>query len=134
MLGEESRPNAWRTQVQRYPRLPLRVPVMSEPLDETGVPLQGESQNLSQGGILLRLPRGVTPRAPVRVTLQLQARGPLVLTGRVVWIRPHPDLPGWAVGVEFAEELSDHVFLAIIDEEDPPWERLPWIEEPRRTD
>jgi hypothetical protein len=91
----------------------------------------GESQNLSQGGILLRLPSSVAPGVPVRVKLQLQVRGPLVLRGRVIWRRPHPDLPGWAVGVQFAEALAEHLFLAIIDEELPPGEWLPWLEEPR---
>ena len=58
-----------------------------------------------------------------------QVRGSLVLTGRVIWSRPHPDLPGWAVGVEFTEALAKHLFLAIIDEERPPGKRLSWLEE-----
>jgi hypothetical protein len=131
MTELERRPGSRRKPVQKYPRLPLRVPVTGNPLDGRGGPLVGESQNLSQGGILLRLPSSVAPGVPIRMTLQLQMRGPLVLTGRVIWRRPHPDLPGWAVGVKFAEALAEHLFLAIIDEEQPPGERLPWLEEPR---
>jgi hypothetical protein len=99
MADPDLRPDLWRGQVQRYLRLPLRVPVAHEPLAGAAGPSLGESQNLSQGGILLRLPRGVAAGAPLRLTLQLTHRAPLVLTGRAVWSRPHPDLPGWAVGV-----------------------------------
>ncbi len=131
MADVELRPDLWRGKTQRYLRLPLRVQVANEPLAGEADPALGESQNLSQGGILLRLPRAVAPRVPVRITMQLTHRDPLVLTGRVAWTRPHPDLPGWAVGIQFAEALPEPVFLAIIDEEPPPWEWAPWIEGPK---
>jgi len=133
MRAQERRAGVWKHRVAKYPRLPLRVPVTGEPLDSHGAPLVGESQDLGQGGVLLRLPRGVAPGARVRVTLHLKARDPLALTGSVVWCCLHPDLPGWAVGVAFAEELAEPLFLAIIDEEPPPWERAPWLEEPGPT-
>ncbi len=129
MAGQERRPGVGRRQAQKYPRLPLHVPVTSKPLDRRGAPLVGESQNLSQGGIQLRLPRGVVPGTLIRVTLDLQGQAPLALTGRVIWSRPHPDLPGWTVGVQFAEPLAEHHFLALMDEERPSRERLPWLEE-----
>ena len=130
MAGQERRPGVvGRRQVQKYPRLPLRVPVTSKPLDRRGAPLVGESQNLSQGGIQLRLPCRVAPGTRIRVTLEVQGQAPLALAGRVIWSHPHPALPGWAVGVQFAEPLAEHRFLALLNAEQPHGERLPWLKE-----
>ncbi len=118
-----------RKQIQKYPRLPLCVPVKGKLLDRPGASLEGESRNLSQGGIQLRLPRRIAPGTRLRVTLQMEDRGPLALMGRVIWSRLPPDLPGWAVGVQFAKLLPLHLFLALIDAEQPSRERLPWLEE-----
>ncbi len=106
----------------RHTRLPVRVPAVSEPLGAAGDAEVGETENLSQSGIRLRLPTDAfVPGVPIRVTLRLQRRSPLTLTGRVVWVRPHPDLRGWAVGIQLGEHLSEEMVIEIADEEYPPW-------------
>jgi len=106
----------------RHTRLPVRVPAASEPLGAAGDPELGETENLSQTGIRLRLPNALLPGVPIRVTLRLHRRFPLTLMGRVVWVRPHPDLLGWAVGIQFGEHLPEEMVIEIADEEHPPWE------------
>ena len=108
--------------LSRHTRLPLRVPAVSESLGAAGDPEMGETENLSQTGMLLRLPTdALVPGAPIRVTLRLHRRSPLTLTGRVAWVRPHPDLRGWAVGIQLGEHLSEEMVIEIADEEYPPW-------------
>ncbi len=102
-------------------RLPIRVPVDTEPIGLFEGPGSGEAQNLSRGGMLLRVDRGVTPGVPVRVTLRLSQHPPLTLAGSVVWSQPHPDLPGWALGIRFTEDLPGEMVAEIADAEYPPW-------------
>lgn len=102
-------------------RFPLRVPAVTESLQAAAGPDKGEAQNLSRSGVLLRLEKAVVPGAPVRVTLRLHRRPPLTLTGTVVWAQPHPDFPGWALGIQFGEELPGEMVAEIADEEHPPW-------------
>lgn len=106
----------------RQTRHPVRVPAESEPLGGGGKLHEGESEDLSQGGIGLRLPTALAPGSPVRVTLRLHRRPRLTLTGRVVWVRPRADLRGWAVGIQLDEDLPEEMVVEIADEEYPPWE------------
>ena len=103
------------------PRLPVRVPVVTEQMEAATDPGPGETENLSQGGLALRHGMPLAPGAQVRVTLRLRSRSPLILTGTVAWTHPHPDLPGWAMGVRFSEDLSEEMVVEIADEEHPPW-------------
>ncbi len=103
------------------PRFPVRVPTLSEPLGVAEAPEAGETQNLSQGGALLRQGKSVAPGMALRVTLCLRRRPALTLEGRVIWTRPHPDLPGWALGIRFSEDLPGEMVIEIADEEHPPW-------------
>lgn len=105
----------------RQTRHPVRVPVESEPLGGGGKAQEGESEDLSQGGISLRLPSAVAPGSLVRVTLRLHRRPRLTVTGKVVWVRPHADLRGWAVGIRLDESLPEEMVVEIADEEYPPW-------------
>jgi PilZ domain len=102
-------------------RVPVRVPALTETVDSPGPPDVGEAQDLSAGGIALRLAKAVVLGAAVRVTLRLRRRAPLSLAGKVVWVRPHPDLPGWMLGIQFGDELSGEMVAEIADEEHPPW-------------
>jgi hypothetical protein len=127
MAEAPRRPEGRRPQGQKYPRLPLCVPATVTLLDRRGAPLAGESRNLSQGGIQLRLPRRLAPGTRLQVTLQMQEHAPLTLPGRVIWSRPHPDRPGWAVGVQFTAPLPASRFLALVAAEEPAGEWLPWL-------
>ncbi|MBI3988140.1 MAG: PilZ domain-containing protein [candidate division NC10 bacterium] len=102
-------------------RFPVRVPTVTEPVGAAADPDLGDVQNLSRSGVLLRLEKAITPGAPVRVTLRLHRRPPLTLMGTVVWVQPHPDFPGWALGIQFGEELPGEMVAEIADEEHPPW-------------
>ena len=103
------------------PRLPVRVPLVIEPIGSLGAGKSGEAQNLSSGGILVRVERAFSPRDQVRVTLRPSNRPPLTLTGTVAWVQPDPDVPGWALGVKFSDELPTEIVAEIADAEYPPW-------------
>lgn len=99
----------------------MRAPAVTEPVETPGGPEVGEARDLSRSGVGLRLGKPLILGAPVRVTLRLRGRPPLTLTGTVAWARPHSDFPGYALGVQFGEELSGEMVLEIADEEHPPW-------------
>ena len=107
-----------------HPRLPVRIPAVIESIGSPGPAKPGEAQNLSPGGLLLRVGQGFSAfnrRDPVRVTLRPSHRPPLTLTGTVAWVQADPDVPGWALGVQFGEELPAAVVAEIADAEYPPW-------------
>ncbi len=90
------------------------------PIEET---VESECLDLSRGGAGLRMGRDVAVGAPVRLMLRLKRQPPLTVQGTIAWIRPHPDFPGWAVGVQFHEELDGELVAEIANGEYPPWER-----------
>jgi len=104
-------------------RLPLRVPVQTDPLEIPSRSGAGMAQDLSAGGMMVRLGHALARGAPVRVTLRLSQRPPVTLTGAVAWTRPHPDFPGWALGIQFSQELPGEMVAEIADAEYPPWGR-----------
>jgi hypothetical protein len=105
-------------------RLPVRVPAVTEAIGLPGGPARGNAENLSPGGMLLRLERTLVPGAPVRVTLRLSRRPPLSVTGAVAWVESHPDVEGWIQGIRFSEELPAEMVVEIADAEYPPWRAL----------
>ena len=102
-------------------RIPVRVPAVAEAVDSARPPDIGEAQDLSAGGMAVRLAKAMVPGTAVRVTLRLRRRAPLTLTGQVMWVQPHPDSPGWLLGVRFGEELPGEMVAEIADKEYPPW-------------
>lgn len=68
-------------------RLPLELSVTCKPKGQTGPPLQGQTGNLSRGGLLLRLPQSLPPDTMVELTLHTP-HGPLWAEGAVVWVEP----------------------------------------------
>lgn len=105
-------------------RFPVQVPTVTEPVGVVGSVTSGQAENLSRSGILLRLGGALSAGAPVRVSLRLRRRQPVTLTGTTVWVKPHPDFPGWAVGIRFNDELPGEMVVEIAEEESPPW-RVP---------
>lgn len=106
-------------------RLPIRVPAVTEPIGSPGASGRGEAQDLSSGGLLVRLERALVPGAPVRVTLRLSHQPPLTLTGTVAWVQSQPEVAGWALGIRFGEELPGEMVAEIADAEYPPWTTPP---------
>jgi hypothetical protein len=111
-------------------RLPIRVPAVLDAIDGRAGRGRGEAQDLSSGGALLCLEQGIPPGTPVRVTLRLSRRPPLTLIGTVAWTRPHPDFPGWALGIRFDAELPGEMVAEIADAEYPPWTSSPRVAGP----
>lgn len=104
-----------------HTRFPLCVPAVAETMGGEDRPTQGEAQDMSRSGLGLRMQATVAPDAPVRVTLRLRRRPEVTLLGKVVWVRPHPDLPGWAIGIQFGDEIRGEMVAEIADAEYPPW-------------
>ncbi len=68
-------------------RLPLDLSVTCRRKDHEGPPFQGRTENISRGGLLLRLPRALPPGTPLEVTLRT-AEELLTVQGTIVWIEP----------------------------------------------
>lgn len=68
-------------------RLPLELPVTCRPKGQAGPPLQERTENLSRGGLLLRLPQPLPVETVVEVTLH-SPHGALTVEGAVVWVDP----------------------------------------------
>lgn len=65
-------------------RLVMDLPVTCLPKGPAG-PIQGRTGNLSCGGLLLRLPRRLTPRTQLEVILHMSS-GPVKAEGVIVWV------------------------------------------------
>ena len=68
-------------------RLPLEVAVTCRPKEHAGPPVDGETGNMSRGGLLLRLPQIVPPETLLELTLHTP-QGPVTAEGAVVWVEP----------------------------------------------
>jgi len=102
-------------------RLPIHVPVETDLLEIPTRSSEGVTQDLSPSGMMVRLEQRLVRGTPVRVTLQLSQGPAVTFTGTVAWIRPHPDFPGWALGIQFSQELPGEMVAEIADAEYPPW-------------
>ena len=101
------------------PRLPVRVPVVTEPVGTAEAPGFGETEDLSAGGMRLRLANPTAPGAVVRVSVRPHPSLAWGVVGRVVWAQPLADSTGWGLGIVFAEDLTDRVVLEIVNPEVP---------------
>ena len=92
---------------RRHPRVCLPFPASVEGVDEGGKPFRAETalDDLSAGGVYLRLAERVLPDAVLTVTARFSmvpSRGIVVrLTGRVLRVEPKP---GGAFGVAVLAE------------------------------
>jgi hypothetical protein len=68
-------------------RLPLDLAVTCQPKDTGGVPVQGRTEDMSRGGLLLRLSQDVPPGTVLELTFH-PAGGPVTAEGEVVWVEP----------------------------------------------
>jgi hypothetical protein len=68
-------------------RLPFEVSVTCQRKGQPGLPLQGWTGDISPGGLLLRLPQGLSPGTLLELTLYTP-NGPLTVGGTVVWAEP----------------------------------------------
>jgi hypothetical protein len=68
-------------------RVPYEVPVTCQPKGRAESPVQGRTDNMSRGGILLRVPAVFPPEKVLELTLHT-SYGPLAAEGAVVWVEP----------------------------------------------
>lgn len=68
-------------------RLPLDLPVSCQPKDQGGDPVQGQTGNMSRGGLLLRLSKAIRPHTLLKLTLHTP-QGPVTAEGEIVWVEP----------------------------------------------
>jgi c-di-GMP-binding flagellar brake protein YcgR len=68
-------------------RLPLDLAVTCQPKVPAGAPVQGRTEDMSRGGLLLRLAQDVPPGTVIELTLH-PAGGAVTVEGEVVWVDP----------------------------------------------
>ncbi len=68
-------------------RLPLDLAVTCQPKDPGGPQVQGRTEDMSRGGLLLRLSQDVPPGTVLELTLH-PAGGRVKAEGEVVWVDP----------------------------------------------
>lgn len=85
-----------------FQRVNYRTEVRCE-LPDSARTMIGESENLSDGGVLLSAPDELAIGVAVRLTLRLIAEEPATLGAVVRWCRPS-DNGRWLVGAEFVED------------------------------
>jgi hypothetical protein len=86
-------------------RVPLELPVLCRPKGGAAAPLEGHTGDISRGGILLRLPRAISPDTALELVLRTPT-GPLTTEGAAVWVDPpEKRTPGEPVrhGVRFTD-------------------------------
>lgn len=104
-----------RPYTRRYPRYPLAAPVLCS-VEAVAPALEGEAENVSEGGLLVRLPLALAVGATVQATLRL---GDAVLDcpARVIWVLGATGDDGQRIyrhGLEFVgEPLSRDVVLQL---------------------
>ncbi len=101
-------------------RLPFEIPATCRRTGESGPPLPGLTRDVSQGGLLLRLPRVVPPETGLEVTLHTAPR-PLTVEGAVAWVAPPEGrtpggpvrhgfrftLPSWSTSLALGQLLAE---------------------------
>jgi hypothetical protein len=75
-------------------RLPIEVALTYRRKDQAGEPLEGWTEMVSRGGLLLRLPQVLPPGTALEMTLHL-ANELLAAEGTIVWVEPQEKrIPG----------------------------------------
>ncbi len=68
-------------------RLPLELPVTCQPKNQGTPPVQGQTGNMSRGGLFLRLSGVIPPGTVVELALHTP-KGPVTAEGEIVWVEP----------------------------------------------
>jgi hypothetical protein len=78
-------------------RLPLDLSVTCQPKGPSGPTVQGRTEDMSRGGLLLRLSQEVPPGTVLELTLHPEG-GPIKAEGEVIWVEsPEKRAPGGPV-------------------------------------
>ncbi|MFI5339787.1 MAG: PilZ domain-containing protein [Candidatus Methylomirabilales bacterium] len=68
-------------------RLPTDLVVKCRPRGQADLPLQGRTEDLGRGGLLLRLTKALAPGTALELTLHPPS-GPVTAEGEIVWAEP----------------------------------------------
>ena len=113
----EARPERRRTD---HARAPFRVTASVSLAGSAGAAPVALTENLSGGGLRLRLFERSSPGTEVAVSLHLFDRPALKRAGRIAWVKRDTVPPGaWLVGIEFHEELAPALLNQIVAEGHP---------------
>lgn len=98
-------------------RVPVRLAVLCRPQGDAGPPLQGETGDLSRGGLSVRLAHRLPVATAVELTLPTP-RGPRTVEASVVWLAPpeaqRPGEPIWH-GLRFRDPgVADELTLGLL--------------------
>jgi len=98
-------------------RVPVRLAVLCRPQGDAGPPLQGETGDVSRGGLSMRLAHRLPPATIVELTLPTP-RGPRKVEASVVWLAPPeaqlPGKPSWH-GLRFRDPgAADEMTLGLL--------------------
>jgi len=101
-------------------RLPVTLQVTCQPTWPEGPSLQGMAEDMSRGGLMLRLSKPLAPGTAIEITFH-RASAPLQVKGEVAWVEP-PErrIPGTAIrhGVRFSSldwTVSLHLGLLLAE-------------------
>jgi hypothetical protein len=99
------------------PRLPMDLPVTCRTKGSEGTLLQGRTENMSRGGLLLRLSQSLSPGTALSLTLH-PPHGMVTAEGEIVWTEPPENkAPGEPIrhGLQFtALGWSSSLSLALL--------------------
>ncbi len=101
-----------------HPRLPFKVPVTVQPVASSKSAPLALAENLSGGGVGLRLFEPSEPNREVTVMLHLFNRPALLRAGRIAWIKRDGIPAGaWLAGVAFHNELAPSIVSRLATED-----------------
>jgi diguanylate cyclase (GGDEF)-like protein len=103
---------------RRHPRVELQVPVDYRYTDEDrGAFLQGQTVDISLGGMRLATAWPVSPERPLEVVVQGGGAPPLAVTGAAVHVDHHPALPHpYSLGIRLAESAAPEPLARLVAE------------------
>ena len=107
----------------KQPRLHVRLPVVTQPVEIIDDAVTGEAEDLSARGVRLRQQKAAAPGSTVLVILRLRRCLAVCMLGTVVWAQPHRDSAGWHLGIMFAGEMGEKAVTEIA-KPDEPWRGL----------
>lgn len=89
-----------------FHRFPLTLPVFCQVVRANTPPLEGQTGNISRGGVMILLPQQVTPRTRVEITLRASSMERI--RGKLRWVAHSSDDSGlFRHGIKFLRGLLE---------------------------
>jgi hypothetical protein len=84
MATEDTRPPGNLSQIRRFTRFPVSLPVTGRVVELSEGDIEGMARNVGAGGLMAELPVSLPPGSAVGLVLQ-RRHGPLLVEARVIW-------------------------------------------------